>query len=389
MNLVRRGFTLPGAPAGMALTAARPGEQLGVLGRGFFTSDDGAILYTFLDSFFDAVIGHAGLVRPEDIQTAFVSILDGTSATLILNPPVQLDVIGKVAIQAGRTVGLDDVADIAKASIPGFSFPDRGAFAYIFQHGWRRGFYFDLTAHAPGADQFKPLGDIGVLLGSLHAALMLRDRVRMTPDMLGKMARAGWFPFTRLTQALAMALYQDFVNDWDYDKTEQRIVDEVGPQLPAIVDGWASRPAFAPHLDVLRTGARLFAAGEYVAAASTIMPKVEGVLRHLYNGQSASPRAPELRRNLVGRVRASVGGYTALLPEAFAQYLEAYYYASFELGAGDVPPSRHAFLHGVGPDEELKKPAYALRLFLTLDQLFFCVSRIHAPTSRRASGASS
>jgi hypothetical protein len=72
-------------------------------------------------------------------------------------------------------------------------------------------------------------------------------------------------------------------------------------------------------------------------------------------------------------VRAQVNGITAFLPEAFVQYLEEFYYAGFDLDANEVPPSRHAFMHGVGPDAELGKPAYCVKLFLAVDQLFFYV----------------
>jgi hypothetical protein len=77
LMLMRRDFTLPAPPGGVSLNAARPGEEVRLLSRGFFTSDDGPILYTCLDALFDAVIGFARVARPEDIQTAFVSIAKG------------------------------------------------------------------------------------------------------------------------------------------------------------------------------------------------------------------------------------------------------------------------------------------------------------------------
>jgi hypothetical protein len=202
----------------------------------------------------------------------------------------------------------------------------------------------------------------------------------MDPTVLRRMAAEGWFPFTRLSTASVLTLYRHFENEWEPTEPEAKIVGEVGPQIARIVEEWASKPAFVPHMDVLRTGARLFGEGEVLAASCTVLPKVEGVLRHVYAGTQNRPNAPELRNDLVGRVRAAVEGYTALLPESFIQYLEVYYYAGFDLRAGVVPPSRHAFLHGVGPDEHLKDPSYCLRLFLTLDQVFFCLSRMKEPT---------
>jgi len=375
VTLLRWDFMMKDPMIGVTLSSARGGEQVQVQSRGFYTSEDGSELYTFLDSFYECVLAHGIPLPPERIQTAFVSITEGTSVTAILNHPLELTVLTKAAAKAGDAVFYDHLADIAEARIPGYELPERGAIAYLFQHGWRRGFYFDFTAHA--SNQFDaPLGNVPALLGSLHAALLLRDRVRMDPSVLRKMAAAGWFPFTRLGKTQVVDLYRHFENDWDAAQPVGAILKEVGSRIGAIVDEWAVKPAFAPHMDVLRAGAGLFAQNEFIGAASTILPKVEGVLRQIYAGTERRPNAPELRRHLVGRVRAAVEGYTALLPEAFIEFLETYYYAGFDLAAGQVPPSRNSFLHGVGPDEQLKDPSFCLRLFLTLDQVFFCVSRL-------------
>jgi hypothetical protein len=380
MNLLRWDFSLNAPIVGVTLTSGRGGESVQVQSRGFYTSDDGPQLYTVLDSFYDFVLGHGVPLRPEQIARAFVSVADGTEVTALINPPLQLSIVAKGEVKAGHAVYREQIVDTSEARIPGYEFPSRGAIAYLFQDGWRRGFYFDFSAHVPDAPKDKPLGDVASLLGSLHTALMLRDRIRMDPTVLRRMAAEGWFPFTRLSTASVLTLYRHFENEWEPTEPEAKIVGEVGPQIARIVEEWASKPAFVPHMDVLRTGARLFGEGEVLAASCTVLPKVEGVLRHVYAGTQNRPNAPELRNDLVGRVRAAVEGYTALLPESFIQYLEVYYYAGFDLRAGVVPPSRHAFLHGVGPDEHLKDPSYCLRLFLTLDQVFFCLSRMKEPT---------
>jgi hypothetical protein len=375
--MLRKNFKLNNPLVGVALNSARRGGTAQILSRGFFTSDDGPVLYTYLDSLFDSLLGHVGL-PPEQIDSAFVSIVNGVDATVLVNPDLELKVVAKRNVKAGAQVLLDDVADVSEAHISGYEFPTSGAIVYVFQHGWRRGLYFDFAANLVGAPKDNPLGDVAALLGSLHVALMHRDRIRMDAVVLKRMAVAGWFPFARLSHAHALDLYRHFENEWDAAEPIDAILRELGPQVPEMVDGWASKPAYHPHIDVLRNGARLFGQGEYAAAASMVLPKVEGVLRYVYAGTSDRPKAPELRDHLLGRVRASVEGYTALLPERFIQFLETYYYAAFNLRSGNLPPSRNSFGHGVGPDEQLKDPTYALRLFLTLDQIFFCLSRMKA-----------
>lgn len=369
-------FEIPGAVHGMALSAARPGESLQIQSRGFYTSDDGPILYTFLDSFRAYVLGHGVPIPPEQIDSAFVSIGNDRKVTAIVNGDVVLSAVGKRAIAAGQPLYADDVADIASATISGYDFPTEGAIAFVFQFGWRRGFYFDFTGVLPSAPKDKKLGDIPALLGSLYTALMLRDRVRMNPLVLKKMAESGWFPFTRISTELVVSLYNHFAYGWDPKDPLQKILAEVGPKIADIVESWKAKPVFLPHILAFETAARLFKGGEFMGAANILLPKVEGVLRHIYSGTNDRPNAPELRQELLGRVRAVVEGYTALLPETFIQFLEIDYYARFNLATGELPPSRHTFMHGVGPDEDLKDPLFSLRLFLTLDQIFFFASRM-------------
>lgn len=381
MTFLRYDFTIDLPIVGLAMNSARGGETVNVETRAFYTSDDGPLLYTHLDAFYGTILARGVPLRPEQLHTVLVSITDGINVTAIVNPRVVLNALSKGAIEAGSPVLGDHLADISSMLIPGYPFPSRGAVALLMQHGWRRGFYFDFTANAPGVRADDSLGDLSVLFGSLYAAMMFRERLDMEQAILEKMARAGWFPFTRLTSASAMGLYRHFENNWDPREAIAGIVQELTPQIGAIVESWSHKHAFAAHMEVLRTGARLYEQGEYLGAASTVLPKLEGVLRHIYQGTANSPRSPELRRHLLGRVRASVDGYTALLPESFVQFLEIYYYAGFDLAAGTVPPSRHAFMHGVGPDDELKDPSYFLRLLLTLDQIHFCLSRVmHAET---------
>jgi hypothetical protein len=375
--MLRKVFKLENPIVGMTLNSARGGESASILPRGFFTSDDGPILYTYLDSLFDCFLSRV-IASREQVRSAFIAIANRTDVTVLVNPDLQLSIVPKGDVKAGAPVFLDHVADISEARIPGYDFPNAGAIAYVFEHGWRRGLFFDFTANLPEFPSDKPLGNVAALLGSLHAALMLRDRIRMEPAVLKKMALAGWFPFSRLSTKHTLDLYRHFENDWEAAEPVAEILKEHGPRIADMVESWASKPVFQPHIDTLRNASRLYAQGEYSAAASMLLPKVEGVLRHVYTGTNDRPNAPELRAGLLGRVRASVEGYTALLPETFIQYLEDYYYAGFNFREGKLPASRNSFLHGVGPDEQLKDPTYALRLFFTLDQLFFCLSRMKA-----------
>lgn len=348
-------------------------KSVSVLSRGFFTSDDGAILYTYLDGLFDCfrpALRGAG-IREEAIDNCLINIVDNTSATIWVNFATRLQTIAKAAITAGQEATLNNIADVREASFPEFEMPTRGAIAYTFQHGWRRGLYFDFSMIHEEPN--RALEDFSSLAGSLHAALIFRERIKMEPEVLGRMFTTGWFPFIRLPHDLALGLYRHFELGWDHSSVESEIVRVVGPSLPSLLESWSRKAPFAPHLDIITQAVRHFVNGDYAATSALVLPKIEGILRTLNLGRGARPSARDLRDNLLARVRTQVTGVSAFLPEAFVRYLEDFYYAGFNLDTNELPPSRHAFMHGVGPDRELAKPAYALKLLLAIDQLFFYV----------------
>lgn len=365
--------------AGFALSSARgPGEVLLEI-HGFYTSDDGPRLYELLDHIYRDLLSRGSDLPPEQIKSALISIKHRHVAMLI-NPRREALVVTTRSVEKDATPRLDDLADVVSLRFPEVDLPTEGSLIFIFQHQWRHGLYFDFRhVHDPHDAPPSSLGDVSALLGSLWGALLHRDRIRMEESVLTKMAADGWFPFTRLSTQTVIDLYRHYELGWDPAEIVTRIEREISPQLSNIVENWSSKPAFAPHMSVLRDAARLFSQGEHRAAATMVLPKVEGVLRHIYAGTKARPQASDLHRELIGRVRSSVMGYTALLPERFIAYLESYYYASFNLATGNIPPSRNAFAHGVGPDEKMLDPHYALRLFLMLDQVFFCLSRMQEP----------
>lgn len=367
---------------GFASGFARPKESVDVEVQGFYTSDDGPRLYHLLDQVYSSVLCLGCKLSPEQIQTALINI-QGVQVTMLVNPQLEAQTVLTRSVQLGAPTYKDDMVDIESLRVPGHDLPTHGSLIFIFQQQWRRGLYFDFRLAHP-TNPPPPLGDVGALLGSLWGALLHRDRIRMDDSVLDRMAADGWFPFTRLSSALAIELYRHVELNWDLAPIVHKLRAEIEPRLTEIVESWASKKPFAPHMDVLRDAARLFVKGEHRAAAAMLLPKVEGVLRHIYSGTKDRPRGHDLTGDLVGRIRANVAGYTALLPERFIVYLESYYYAGFDLAKGNLPPSRHAFTHGVGPDEQMLDPVFALRLFLTLDQVFFCLSRMKDPGAQAA-----
>ncbi len=70
------------------------------------------------------------------------------------------------------------------------------------------------------------------------------------------------------------------------------------------------------------------------------------------------------------KVRDSVKGPSAFLPEAFREYLRVFLYAGFDLETGQVDFSRHSIAHGVTPAGQFDR-VHAFQLLLIVDQLAF------------------
>lgn len=227
-------------------TGADGDKTVDVIARGFFTSDDGPDMYTYLDSVFagfGSAFQNVG-IRPEHIDNCLINIVDGTSATIWVNFPTIVESIAKGTVKAGMPATLDNIADARSVSFPGIEMPTKGAVVYTFQHGWRRGLYFDYPAPVNGWN--RPLKDFPALAGSLHAALIFRERIQMKPDVLDRMSLTGWFPFIRLPHDLAVRLYRHFEEGWDHAPVESEIVKVVGPSIPQLLEGWSKKPLSRP-----------------------------------------------------------------------------------------------------------------------------------------------
>lgn len=342
--------------------------------RGFVTSDDGPHVYQYLDGL-TMVFGTllAG-IPTEAITNLLINIRDGHEATAWINAqPTHMTVVPRQSMAAGEIVTPDQLAQIGEVQLEGIDpEPAHGATVYVCRVGWRVGMYFDFSMTR--AEPNRPIDNLRAIAGQVHTLLTLRERLLFNDATLRTLYERGWFPFIGLPSVLLTELYGTAVNNWPVDDVEKKIVAAVSPRVPAMVETWKGKATFLPVIRRLTDAARLFAQGEHEASHAMALPIIEGVLRFMYLGKNRGhPDYKALRNAMVRESFNRTRGRSALLPEQFSEFLDTYYLAPFDLGSGQVPTSRHSLLHGVAGGDELRDPSHALRVFLTLEQLFFYV----------------
>jgi hypothetical protein len=374
MPLVRKA-TLTQVPEGISVSAARPGEQVNVAQRALVTSDDGPHVYQYLDSMMTSSFAPLLEGIPvEQVTGLLINIVDGKHATGWINPPLLGgNVIPREALKAGDPVGHDQLLQIAEVSLGGVApEPSEGAIVYACRVGWRTGLYFDFSMLR--SEPRRPIENLRALIGQVHTILTLRQRLKFTDFVLKALYEQGWFPFIGLPMTLVVEMYNAAQNKWPLADLEAKVVEAVSPRVPVMVETWKGKEVFLPLVRKLSEAARHFANGEYEASHDMALPCVEGVLRHMYlRRDRGKPDYKALRDAMVRESYQRTRGKSALLPEQFSEFLDAYHLAPFDLGAGLVPPSRHSAAHGVSSGDELSNPSHALRVFLTLEQIFFYV----------------
>jgi hypothetical protein len=371
--LVRKA-TVTGVPTGISVSAARPGEEVKVAQRGTFTSDDGPHVYTFLDAFVRTA-AFAPLFQGLDLAavTGFlINVVNRTEVTAWINPPVLAgSVISREPIMVGSPIFAEQIAQISEVELGGVDpEPTEGATVYACRVGWRLGLYFDLSMLDP--EPRRPIENLRRRLGQVHTLLSLRDRLRFTDIQLRKLYEQGWFPFIGLAGQQILALYHASENGWPLNDLEREIVEAISPRVPAMIETWKQKAPFLALIRNLSEAARLFRAGEHQASHAIALPCVEGVLRRMYlRTNSAEPNYAALRKAMVREAYERTRGKSALLPEQFSEFLDAYHLAPFDHAADDAAPTRHAVTHGVATGDGVAWAPQAVRLFLTLEQIFF------------------
>jgi len=366
-------ITLDVIPAGFALTSAEKGQTVAVEPRQFLTTDDGEILYTYLDGisslFLNKYFANRRMKIPP-IDTCLITINKQKVAKVYINDfPVDIKIVGKVAVQKGQEITKEDIADILEVGFPTIEIEPDNGIVYIFSYGWRRALYFDFTPIQPDSKSY--LHDIGALFARFHTVMLFKELFQLDNSVLEDMYERGWFPFVRILGNKFESLYNAFKNKFSLEPVEAAIITDFGEdKLQEMLSSWLTKNIFQDHRLLLERGIERYIAGDHVSAISNLYPRIEGILRYVYLGEVNQPKSNALVDNLWEKVSTKCLDTSLFLPDRFREYLKRFYFAYFDVKTGKLDISRHSIGHGVARQEAFNQ-VKALQGVLILDQLFY------------------
>jgi hypothetical protein len=345
---------------------------------------DNSVAIRIVESYMRTAIGQAIRahgVQDEQIATLFVMVNHARVATAFVNVVPEILVLPRRRV-VGPTMPLDDAADIASVRFRGVGIEEPVSVFCSPLFGFRRGVFFDGVV--------RPRDDLGRDLAEVYSRMMFDERVARIIDVLPALFDKGWFPFMRLSTRQVEELALTLRIGADLASLESRLVEELRADVASWTDDWNAVDAFRPHMEVLADAARRFIANDVTGAFAVLWPKVEGLLRSRFPGHR---RVDASRTALADGLDALVAPASPFLPRDFDRFLGAAWFAQFNPAQPTGEISRHAFAHGVGPDERTASHVLVLQLLLMVDQLAFAFRRLTAPsapfaaTSRQESSA--
>lgn len=359
-------------PAGILANSARKGEQVQVQMRGMASSEDGLKLVNWLEWMVSPALQKLRPPINPSVVDNFVAIIHRDRRARVYVNEVAL--IGKVrvkgAVTRGQPVFVDQVADFGPMTLKGVdAVPDEAGLVVFISHGWRQGLFFDFGPLHGQARDF-PIANV---LGSLCGYLAFQERLGISDAEWSGLLGQGWFPFVGLRTAQIRGIVGHITSGWNADELLPEITRELQARCPAIMDHAAKVPAFAGHLEVLRTALGHFTTGDWLSAAALLYPRIEGILRGHAEKVSSAPDYSQ--KGLVAAAGSDLSGtrlaVSLLLPEKFQQFLRETYFAPFDpsLVAG---VSRHTVSHGVAPEAELDEKAATIAILVVEQLLYLC-----------------
>jgi hypothetical protein len=350
---------------------------------------------------------------PVQLQQALVAMspFDGGPSRVYLNDEVALLASVRTKyrpLQAGDAVTLDNIIDLRDV---GFRDVDSASepFAWIRINPQRVTIYFSFGPAVPyvlarqsgiSLDDAKSqwaiwLQDLTRSIGGRIAQDMLQglfeqalpEDVAVREAMLGD----GWFPAPALIPDPWPAMCAAYSSGSRTAAAALAVGAISETTLSAMLAGWVSREPFSSDREFLEAGVRHYLAGEYMVAASILLPRIEGMVNRAreQGGLGATRKFTSVFSDLdrLGDPTFHSGWLGSRLHDGFAQFVERYFGATFDPkdpNAGERR-GRHAHAHGATRFDRYDA-SYALQLLLAVDALFFLTTPAAAPVA--ATGAS-
>lgn len=368
-------ISIGGEPVvGFSLDTARAGNNVRVAQRCFLTDYDGDLFFACLDQISRIYLRDWISSRRKTeskITNCLIFIQKNNEVEVFINIPTSMQIISKRSIEKGDEIYREDIADLTRVRFPGIQMKSDCAVIYIFSNGWRRGLYFDFLPVQPQSSHRT--SDLETLFASFHSYLLFPEVHRLEPKVKEKMFECGWFPFIRLLGQHFEEICNALKNEFPLIETEIKVVNSFDEKsIRDMKDAWMTKEVFKKHETVIETAIDRFVEEDYISTIHILYPRIEGLMRYIYIGESGKPTSRKLVDKLTAPVAKKSIDLSLFLPEDFNEYLKQFYFSSFDLEKCEIDLSRHSLAHGVAKEEDFSK-IRAFQAILILDQISYYV----------------
>ena len=354
---------------GIAMHAAKAGDQVKVLQKAFLTSYENNHRYLF-----EGVLSQFPIPDLQALNEVLIIIREGR-CLMYRQYPLMVEIRSKTSIAAGSAVFEDQILDMRavkfKDGTTELEVRDGDKVVWLFRVGWSFGLYFDLSGKLKSSEVERELGRCyrQMHFHSLYWFLSSEENVDRLFDR-------GWFPFVQILGEKFNRLRFTIDDTKGLEIVEDSLVSYFAKnKISEISNRWWANEIFKQRRSFLMAGVNAYIAGgtdDIINAINTLTPQIEGIMRFDYHRVVRTrPSTRELKEHMKTRAIESFPDPDSLgFPEYFSKYVERVFFRDFDVEQGDVRISRHSVGHGVANTKDFSK-VRALQLVLVLDQIYF------------------
>lgn len=369
-------ITVKHLSVGLTVSSALCGEKISIQTSGCLTSADGIKFIRTLEGLSSylgikkwtglkesQIDNYLAIVRPDNGVTVYCNEL---SPVLTIRPKQPFG-----GYKAGEVVFVSHVADTEELELRDslgrtIKIPSDCGYVFIFSHGWSKFVCYDFGV-LDASRQVRRTCNLKRLFAGYYNLIVNRSLFLATDEQWQEMISWGWFPFVWMDHDDQEKLLSFAEQSRKPQPVLDTFCEKFNGNLLERIASWHNHTDFAPHKEFIDAAAKAHLANDYVASLSTVLPRIEGILRLLLSSESPNTKITqeEMAANLVENKSA----FSSLIPARFKEYLLGFYFKGFQ-SDGDIPLSRHSVAHGVSQAADHNRENSSLA-FMLLDQIAY------------------
>ena len=360
--------------AGVTLNNAAKGEKVLIAPRFFTTSYDLNFSRTMenMSSIFN--------IKSNDwnINQSLIFLEENNKAKYYSNYPIKLDIKTKgISLsEPGTLVKEEDIADITSLSFQDQIInltPKKGdKIIWFFRIDYAFGLFIDITGELSSKEFKEYFAKYWKQVKYHHYFYHLSQS-----NFKEKLFKKGFFPFLQI-----LPYFNDLIRYFTNSRSKRNeiafvIAHFTKEKIENFSNIWYSNRVYADKKKFIVPGLDAYYKENWISSISTLTPQIEGILRKaIFHEDQNDKQAKtiQLMKFIKEQGEKEFSTENSLaFPSLFYEYLDKFFFASFQNSSSVKQPSRHAVAHGVLSSESYTKEL-ALKVILILDQIYFYLS---------------